>query len=126
MGQLRQAEQRCRFGKSNTGKQGDSCKGGTHHRERWSALQEGDLAGTQEMQDQHLRPHGFQKPPGLEQRHILKLQGRIGEVQIGHSASQHGAENIVEEQEGRYVEQRADRTEGQHDPTQRFSRPVSR
>ena len=47
-------------------------------------------------------------------------------MQIGHSAAQHGAEDIVEEQEGCYVEQRADGTEGQHEPPQCFPRPVPR
>ena len=46
-------------------------------------------------------------------------------MQIGHSAAQHGAENIIEEQEGRYVEQRADGPEGQHEPPQCFPGPVS-
>ena len=48
-GQLCQAEQRCRPGKGNAGKQGDSRQGGTHYRQRRSALQEGNLARAQEM-----------------------------------------------------------------------------
>ena len=45
-------------------------------------------------------------------------------MQIGHSAAQHGAENIVEEQEGGDIEQRTDGTEGQHEPSQVFPGPV--
>ena len=78
------------------------------------------------MQNQHLRPHGFQKPPCLKKRHILKPQGGGGKIQIGRSSAQHRTQEVIQKQECHYVEQGTYRPKGQHKPPQRPARPIPR
>ena len=66
-----QPEQTAALGKGKPGKDHDARKSSDHHRGRGAALHKWDATGAQEVQDEHLRPHGLQKPPGLEQCHIV-------------------------------------------------------
>ena len=116
--QMHQAE-KCRpLGKGNCGKCNDTRKGNANHRSRWSALHKGNLSCTQEMQNQHLCPHGLQKPPRLKQSYILQLHCRIGKALIRHSAAQHRAEHIIQKQKRHDIKQRADWPKGKHKPPQ--------
>ena len=119
-----QPEQTAALGKGEPGKDHDTRKGGDHHRRGGAALHKGDAAGAQKVQNKHLRPHGLQEPPGLEQRHIVQPQSRVGQVGVSHTAAERRAQHIVQKQEGGNIKHRADGPEGEHKPPQRPPRPI--
>ena len=64
----------CREG--NHCQNGNACHGQKCHRGRGTALQKRQLRGTNHMNNQCLAPHGFHKPPCLEQPDIPRLHCR--------------------------------------------------
>ena len=71
-GKRGQPDERTERGKDQRGEQHDAGQGHQHNRTGRTAQR--NFLRAQQVQNQNLRPHGLQKPTGLEQRDELPLR----------------------------------------------------